>query len=84
MRWTQTYDPLGQPWLSTVCAALPIVALLGSLAFLQPAGAHGSAGRARHVAPDGDRLVFGMPLSMALASAATAPPSGCCPSAGSS
>ena len=35
MPWTQTYDPLGQPWLSTVCAALPIVALLGSLAFLR-------------------------------------------------
>ena len=35
MSWTQTYDPLGHAWLSTVCAALPIVALLGSLAFLR-------------------------------------------------
>ena len=30
MIWTQVYDPLGSPWLSTLCAALPVVALLGS------------------------------------------------------
>ncbi len=32
--WLQVYDPLGSPWLSTLCASLPIVVLLGSLAFL--------------------------------------------------
>ena len=30
--WTQVYDPLGRWWLSTLCAALPAVVLLGTLA----------------------------------------------------
>ena len=32
MPWTQTYDPLGSPLLSTLAAALPLVGLLGLLA----------------------------------------------------
>src|SRR5258708_3881422 len=32
MHWTQNYDPLGSPLLSTLVAALPIVFLLGLLA----------------------------------------------------
>src|SRR5437016_1398186 len=32
MHWTQNYDPLGSPVLSTLLAALPIVLLLGLLA----------------------------------------------------
>src|SRR5687768_3176749 len=32
MIWTQNYDPLGSPWLSTFVAALPILILLGLLA----------------------------------------------------
>ncbi len=32
MPWTQIYDPFGNPWLSTLVAALPIVLLLGLLA----------------------------------------------------
>lgn len=29
--WTQGYDPLGRWWLSTICAALPVIVLLGTL-----------------------------------------------------
>jgi lactate permease len=32
MTWTQNYDPLGSPWLSTLGAALPVLLLLGLLA----------------------------------------------------
>jgi len=30
--WAQAYDPLGAWWLSTIVAALPVIALLGTLA----------------------------------------------------
>jgi lactate permease len=33
--WPQTYDPLHHVWLSTLVAAIPILALLGSIAFLR-------------------------------------------------
>ena len=33
--WRQGYDPTGHWWLSTLLAALPVVALLGSLALLR-------------------------------------------------
>ncbi len=33
--WQQNYDPLHSPFLSTVCAAIPIVVLLGSIALLK-------------------------------------------------
>ncbi len=32
MTWTQHYDPIGSPWLSTLVAALPVILLLGLLA----------------------------------------------------
>ncbi len=35
MIWTQNYDPLGSPALSTLIAAVPIVVLLGSIALLK-------------------------------------------------
>jgi lactate permease len=35
MEWVQVYDPLGNPWLSTAAAALPIVLLLATLALLE-------------------------------------------------
>jgi lactate permease len=31
MPWSQTYDPLGSPWLSVLAAAIPLIVLLGSL-----------------------------------------------------
>ena len=68
MTWTQTYDPLGQPWLSTLCAALPIVALLGSLAFLR-LRAHSAALVGLGTSLLMATAVFGMPCGMALATA---------------
>jgi lactate permease len=35
MEWLQTYNPLGNAWLSTIVAALPIVVLLGLIAWLE-------------------------------------------------
>ncbi len=34
MNWAQTYDPLDNRTLSTLCAAIPVIVLLGALAFL--------------------------------------------------
>ncbi len=42
MVWTQVYDPLNNPWLSTACAAIPILVMLGTLAFFRVA-AHWAA-----------------------------------------
>src|SRR5690606_28517592 len=68
MEWTQTYNPLGNAVLSTVLAALPIVVLLGGLAFMH-LKAHVAAllglGAALVVAIG----VFGMPSSLALTTA---------------
>jgi lactate permease len=33
--WAQSYDPLGHWWLSTICAALPVLVLLGTLALFR-------------------------------------------------
>ncbi len=35
MQWLQNYDPLGNPLLSTLIAAVPVVVLLSSIALLQ-------------------------------------------------
>ncbi len=68
MSWTQRYDPAGSAVLSTLAAALPIVVLLGSLAWLRL--------RAHHAALAGLMTalivaiaVIGMPPGMALLSA---------------
>jgi lactate permease len=33
--WAQTYDPFGRWWLSAICAALPVIVLLGTLAIFR-------------------------------------------------
>lgn len=35
MPWAQGYDPFGRWWLSTICAALPVIVLLGTLAIFR-------------------------------------------------
>ncbi|MEP0841954.1 MAG: L-lactate permease [Phycisphaerae bacterium] len=66
--WSQVYDPLNSPLLSTLCAAVPIVVLLGTLAFLKlPAHVAAMLGLAAAL---GVAIgVFGMPADRAAASA---------------
>src|SRR5882724_3157822 len=68
MPWFQVYDPLGSPLLSTLVAGIPIVVLLGALAFLK-VKAHYAAllGLASSLLIA--ILVFRMPVKMAVATA---------------
>jgi len=69
MPWVQVYDPLGNPWLSTLAAALPIVLLLYLLGVRRwPAHLAALAGLAAALSVS--IAVFGMPVGAALATAA--------------
>jgi lactate permease len=69
MPWVQTYDPFGQPWLSTAAAAFPIGLLFVTLAVFRwraQWAALAGLGAALAVSVG----LFGMPASAALAAAA--------------
>jgi lactate permease len=68
MAWTQTYTPLGNLYLSAAVAALPIVVLLGALAFFH-VKAHVAALLGLGLALAIAIFVYGMPASMALGAA---------------
>jgi lactate permease len=68
MPWIQVYDPLGNAWLSTLVAALPIVLLLVTLGILEWK-AHWAALTGLVSALAVSVFVFGMPASTATATA---------------
>ncbi len=66
MTWTQTYLPLGNLYLSALVAALPVIVLLGALAFFH-LKAHAAALLGLATALVIALLVYGMPATMAVA-----------------
>jgi lactate permease len=68
MIWQQAYNPLGNALLSTLVAAVPIIVLLGTLAFLR-LKAHWAALLGLVSALVIAVVVFGMPASKAGAAA---------------
>jgi lactate permease len=62
--WAQGYDPLGRWWLSALCAALPVIVLLGTLAIFRMK-AHYSAFLGLVTALVIASGVFHMPVKMA-------------------
>jgi len=68
MSWSQVYDPFQNAVLSTILAAVPVVVLLGSLAFLR-LQAHIAALLGLTSALLVATLAFGMPVQLAAATA---------------
>jgi len=68
MTWTQVYAPLGNLYLSALVAAIPVVVLLGALAFFHMK-AHRAALLALALASGIAVLVYGMPLKIAASTA---------------
>lgn len=64
MTWNQIYDPFANPWLSTGMAAIPIIVLLGAIAFFE-IKAHWAAIYGLLAALAIAILAFGMPAKMA-------------------
>jgi lactate permease len=69
MTWTQIYNPLGNLFLSALVASLPVVVLLGLLAFFH-VRAHVAALWGLAASMLVAILIYGMPMSLAIASAA--------------
>ncbi len=67
MPWSQVYDPFGHWWLSTLVASLPLVVVLGLLAFAR-VKAHVAAGAGVLAAILVGVFAFTMPARLALAS----------------
>jgi lactate permease len=68
MTWTQVYAPLGNLYLSALVAAIPVVVLLGALAFFH-VKAHKAAIMALLLASGIAVVVYGMPAGMAASTA---------------
>jgi lactate permease len=69
MNWTQIYNPLGNLLISALVASLPVVILLGMLAFFH-VRAHLAAIAGLAVSLIVAIVIYGMPTPLALASAA--------------
>jgi lactate permease len=68
MTWSQNYDPMDLPWLSTLLAVIPLAVLLGGLAILRwraPVAALAGLGAALLIAT----IAFHMPVQLAFSAA---------------